>query len=347
MTLLDSRDVQERVAWQGVLEALDEVVLLLNAQNVLTYASPSVAVRLGHDSAALAGRSLGDLVHPDDMRTLLRDLAELSATGVVRTPLRMCRADGGHAYLECSLTRTTGERGEELVVLCGRDGTARATLEERLTVTDQRYRALLGALGEAVVLLDAQLRVEEVNDRAAALLGRPAHELVGKTWFDALDVWDEDGRRVTMDSPFVRTLLTEPTVQEVWRGVLRPDGNRALLRKRWTPMPGGPSGLRGFVLTLQDAVGGVPGGASLPQQRRQARTAAGLTPREHEVLERLADGQDVMEIARLLELSVYSIRGHIKSLMRKLGVHSQLQAVVVAARRGIVDVVGDGSYPKP
>ena len=47
-----------------------------------------------------------------------------------------------------------------------------------------------------------------------------------------------------------------------------------------------------------------------------------------------------MEIARLLELSVYSVRGHIKSLMRKLGVHSQLQAVVAAARRGIVDVLG-------
>jgi DNA-binding CsgD family transcriptional regulator len=82
---------------------------------------------------------------------------------------------------------------------------------------------------------------------------------------------------------------------------------------------------------------------SLPQQRRQARTAAGLTPREHEVLERLADGQDAMEIARELGLSVYSVRGHIKSLMRKLKVHSQLQAVVVAARRGIVDVVGGGS----
>jgi two-component system response regulator DesR len=77
----------------------------------------------------------------------------------------------------------------------------------------------------------------------------------------------------------------------------------------------------------------------LPQQRRQARTAAGLTPREHEVLERLADGQDAMEIARSLALSVYSVRGHIKSLMRKLGVHTQLQAVVVAARRGIVDLV--------
>jgi DNA-binding CsgD family transcriptional regulator len=86
-------------------------------------------------------------------------------------------------------------------------------------------------------------------------------------------------------------------------------------------------------------------GALFPQQRRQARTAAGLTPREHEVLERLADGRDATQIARELELSVYSVRGHIKSLMRKLDVHSQLQAVVVGARRGIVDVVGERRVP--
>ncbi len=344
MTLLDGAGMREHVTWQGVLEALDEVVLLLNTRNVLTYVSPSAGARLGSAPGDLAGRALGDLLHPDDLRAVFGDLAELTSAGVVRTSLRLRRADGAYSWFECSLTRTTGESGEDLVVLCGRDGSARASLEEQLTTTDQRYRALLGALGEAVVFLDARLRVEEVNDKAAALLARPAHELLGRTWFEILDVWDEDGRRVTMDSAFVRDLLADPAPQEVWRGILRPDGHRALLRKRWTPLWGGSEGLRGYVLTLEDAVGPTRG-ASLPQQRRQARTAAGLTPREHEVLERLADGQDVMEIARQLELSVYSVRGHIKSLMRKLKVHSQLQAVIVAARRGIVDVVGDGALP--
>jgi DNA-binding CsgD family transcriptional regulator len=81
----------------------------------------------------------------------------------------------------------------------------------------------------------------------------------------------------------------------------------------------------------------------VPQQPGRARTAAGLTPREHEVLERLAAGEDAAQIARELALSVYSVRGHIKSLLRKLGVHSQLQAVVVATRRGIVDLAATGT----
>jgi PAS domain S-box-containing protein len=350
VTLLDRVGVAvaapERVSWQNVLEALDEVVLLLNGQNVVTYASPSAAVRLGYAPRDLAGRALGDVLHPDDLRVALRALAEVAPAGVVRQQMRVRRADGEHVWLEWSLTRATGPDGlTDVTVLCGRDGTARATLEERLAASDQRYRGLLSALGEAVVFLDDRLRVEEVNDQAAALLGRPPQELLGRGWFDVLDVWDENGRPVTPDGPFARGLLAEPAAHEVWRGVLRPDGQRVLLRNRWTPLAGGSEGLRGYVLTMQDAMAPTLNSAPLPQQRRQARTAAGLTPREHEVLERLADGQDAMEIARGLELSVYSVRGHIKSLMRKLKVHSQLQAVVVAARRGIVDVIGNGKVP--
>jgi PAS domain S-box-containing protein len=343
VTLVDGTAVRGRLPWQYVLEALDEVVLLLNDRNVVTYASPSVGTQLGYVPGTLAGRSLGDVVHPDDLRAGLRALAELAVTGVVHVPMRLRRTDAEYVWLDCSLTRAAGPDGaEEVTVLSGRDGAARARLEERLAAADERYRALLAAMGEAVVFLDAHLRVEEVNARAAALLGRSPEELLGRGWFEGLDVWDENGRPVTPDGPFVRSLLLDPAPHEVWRSVLRPDGQRTLLRNCWTPMGSRASGLRGYVVTMQDAMG--PRSApSLPQQRRQARTAAGLTPREHQVLERLADGQDAMEIARELELSVYSVRGHIKSLMRKLKVHSQLQAVVVAARRGIVDVVGGGT----
>jgi PAS domain S-box-containing protein len=341
--LVDATAVRGRLPWQQVLEALDEVVLVLNDRTVVTYASPSVGARLGHAPGALAGRSLGDVVHPDDLRAGLRGLAELAVSGVVHVPMRLRRDDGEYVWLDCSLTRAAGpDGGEDVVVLSARDGGARARLEERLAVADERYRALLAALGEAVVFLDPQLRVEEVNGRAAALLGRSPEELLGRNWFESLDIWDENGRPVTPEGPFVRSLLTEPAPHEVWRSVLRPDGQRILLRNCWTPMGTRGSALRGYVVTMQDAMS--PRTApSLPQQRRQARTAAGLTPREHQVLERLADGQDAMEIARELALSVYSVRGHIKSLMRKLKVHSQLQAVVVAARRGIVDVVGGGT----
>jgi len=66
----------------------------------------------------------------------------------------------------------------------------------------------------------------------------------------------------------------------------------------------------------------------------------GLTPREQTVLDMLAEGRDVRAIARHLGISVNTCRGYVKTLLAKLGAHSQLEAVVIAASRGLV---GGGS----
>jgi DNA-binding NarL/FixJ family response regulator len=63
-----------------------------------------------------------------------------------------------------------------------------------------------------------------------------------------------------------------------------------------------------------------------------------LTPRELMVLRQLAAGKDTTTVARQLGLSVHTCRGYVKSLLVKLDAHSQLEAVAIAIRRGIVDV---------
>lgn len=61
-----------------------------------------------------------------------------------------------------------------------------------------------------------------------------------------------------------------------------------------------------------------------------------LTPREADVLRRLADGADAVMIARELGISVLTCRGYVKTLLRKLHAHSQLEAVVTASRLGLI-----------
>jgi DNA-binding NarL/FixJ family response regulator len=62
-----------------------------------------------------------------------------------------------------------------------------------------------------------------------------------------------------------------------------------------------------------------------------------LTQREREVLRLLASGRDLTFISREMSISLHTCRGHVKNLLAKLGVHSQLQAVVVAMRHGLID----------
>lgn len=62
----------------------------------------------------------------------------------------------------------------------------------------------------------------------------------------------------------------------------------------------------------------------------------GLTAREVEVLDALAHGFDPKQIARHLGITVSTCRSYIKSVLAKLGAHSQLEAVVIAARKGLL-----------
>jgi PAS domain S-box-containing protein len=57
-----------------------------------------------------------------------------------------------------------------------------------------------------------------------------------------------------------------------------------------------------------------------------------LTPRQHDVLRLLEQGQSTAQIAAELHLSIETVRNHIRHLLHALGVHSRLEAVAVARR---------------
>lgn len=61
-----------------------------------------------------------------------------------------------------------------------------------------------------------------------------------------------------------------------------------------------------------------------------------LTGREREVLRLLADGRSTDEIVERLVLSPHTVRNHIRSVLAKLGAHSRLEAVAIAARAGVI-----------
>ena len=61
-----------------------------------------------------------------------------------------------------------------------------------------------------------------------------------------------------------------------------------------------------------------------------------LTPREHEVLELLAQGMATVEIATALGISRVTARNHVTRVIEKLGVKTRLQAVLAASRLGLI-----------
>ena len=69
---------------------------------------------------------------------------------------------------------------------------------------------------------------------------------------------------------------------------------------------------------------------------RPAAAAEAFTPREREVLALLARGLSNRDIADALEISAHTAKFHVNSILQKLGVDRRTEAVVRAARMGLV-----------
>jgi two-component system, NarL family, nitrate/nitrite response regulator NarL len=67
-----------------------------------------------------------------------------------------------------------------------------------------------------------------------------------------------------------------------------------------------------------------------------------LTPRERQVLSRMAAGQSTTQMAYEMNVEISTIRTYVKNVLTKLGAHSRLQAVAVATRDHLLE---DGVSP--
>jgi two-component system nitrate/nitrite response regulator NarL len=116
-------------------------------------------------------------------------------------------------------------------------------------------------------------------------------------------------------------------------------------------------GAQGYLLKdmepdeLINALRAIVGGATIVAQEltgilakavqgdSQAGTArdifSDLTPREAEILCLLADGQSNKVIARNLGISDGTVKLHVKSILRKLNVHSRVEAAVIAVEQAL------------
>ena len=71
------------------------------------------------------------------------------------------------------------------------------------------------------------------------------------------------------------------------------------------------------------------------RQNEKVTPFAHLTPRETEILGLLAEGQSNKAIARNLGISDGTVKLHVKAILRKLEVHSRVEAAVMAVEHGM------------
>jgi len=142
-------------------------------------------------------------------------------------------------------------------------------------------------------------------------------------------------RRVRKEMPHVKVLIYSGTC------------NSALIREAlWEGPHGYVEKLEGLAI-LRKAIATVAAGgnyysADASQMLRGSMGAkpaeTGLSPREREVLQLVAEGRSSKEISGLLNVATKTVENHRANLMQKLNMHDVASLVLYAARRGMVAV---------
>jgi DNA-binding CsgD family transcriptional regulator len=163
---------------------------------------------------------------------------------------------------------------------------------------------------DAIVRWQNKAAREQIGDR----LGRKwASEMTEQSEREAEKVWDQ--------------LLSTGEPIEVTIDVILPDGT--IERRDVSAAPLRDGGAVVGVFGIGAAVGAIVAGP-------RGSGGLGLTERQTEVLHLLAQGKSTAQIAEELFLSKTTVRNHIAHLMANLGVHSRVQAVIAAARAGLI-----------
>jgi PAS domain S-box-containing protein len=185
------------------------------------------------------------------------------------------------------------------------------------------------ALEEVTVpaaVIDRDGRIRWLNRGALAVVG----DRVGQPFARALAPEDHNLAR----TQFARKLIGEALSTEYSLTLISRDGRRVPVRVSSVPLwqDGEIVGTFGVAYPAD----GNPGAR---RAAHAAYDAPELTARQYEVLALLADGLGTGEIAARLGVAEETARNHIRGLLRQLGVHSRLQAVVRAYRLGLLQAL--------
>lgn len=214
---------------------------------------------------------------------------------------------------------------------------------------------LVSNTADGAVAIDREQRVVFWNEAAETLLGLSAREMRGRPCYEVMCGRDDSGRVVCQLTclDIVAALRHElvPTHEirvctkagrDLWlsiSSILAPSKrkDRCVLVHLFRDVSAQKELERG-VWNLVSSVAKLPSarGAHPPVDPSLPPKAGELTRRERQVLTLLASGTPTRTIARQLFISPATVRNHVQSILAKLGVHSQVEAVALSLRNGLV-----------
>jgi PAS domain S-box-containing protein len=247
-------------------KAPDFMCILRGSTHIFELANECFMELIGYDDPI--GKAARDVLPDVEGQGLFDVLDDVYASARPYTgknaPVRLPRKAGGShetRYLNFVYQPIFSATGDVTgIFVVGHDVTDRVTSEMELAERERQYRllaaeqaAVLGQLGEGVIVIDPTGRVVFANDAAARIHGAARIELPLSQHSEAYGILTRDGAPCPApDLPLARALIRdERVVNETWK-IRRPDGAVAIAVGSASRVHAPDGHMIGAVLTFHD-----------------------------------------------------------------------------------------------
>lgn len=190
---------------------------------------------------------------------------------------------------------------------------------------------------DAVFAINSSGQVIYGNEPLEQLCGRSRDELIGQPCYKALNAKALNGEKYCgPDCPVAKSLAEKGSVRNVDLVLPRQDGldewiniGALLAPPEWQPAS--------VVFTVRPfSISKILDRFSRSEEKNTVLIRKGLTPRELQVLRKLAQGNRIPLIADDLHICNTTVRNHINNIYQKLEIHSRAEVVSFAYKNNLI-----------
>lgn len=221
---LQAREAQIRL----ITDSVPCLIAYVDAHQRYQFVNQQYAHWFGRDRDHILGRHMRTLLKPTHYRQVQTQVKKvLSGQAVDFEAVLQDTHQQDHAVHISYVPHqdTTGEVLGFYVLI--EDVTTLKRSESRLRESEARYRSVIEAISEGIILQQADGTIIACNSAAEEILGYSAEQMLGKTAIDPM--WwtiHEDGTPfLAQDYPTTVTLRTGQPQSQVVMGIYRPDGH--------------------------------------------------------------------------------------------------------------------------
>ena len=287
--LTDVREAEEArnrtEAWaQDVIGGVNDVIIVVDTDATITWVSPSVEARLGHQVDDLLGTPVYQLLEPEDAARAAADFLGVlrGEGGSDASVFHVRHRDGSWRWM--SVNASLLGHGDRGVVVSAADVTAQTRAEQRRHEQEGWAHALVQGISDVVTVVDRDGFTTFASPALSRVMGYEPSEWTGRRLTDLVHPAD------LADALRILTAGQEGSPASGRIRIRHQDGSWRTLSAVATGMEDVPS-VNGTVLSLRDVT--------------VEREMADLIAEQAEILEAIAQGASVTkvleQVARLVE----------------------------------------------